>query len=140
MISFTTVRGTERTTSPMTSASFNAGITKQTMIDAMCSGVDFLENALFPENAFGVGEIIFDAALLANPLEIPFDPFLQAHCRCVTSFANHGSIGYQMPHFTGSKLAIHDWREPYLQRIGYHFGNLFDCDRSTTSDVHGLSV
>src|SRR5271165_2097428 len=134
MIWFTTVLGTERTTSAMTSASFNAGMTKQTMIDAGCSGFDLLENALFPENKFRSGEIIFDAALLANPLEVAFDPFFQAHCWRVTSVLNHGSIGYQMPHFTRPKLAIHDRREPYLQCIGNHFGNLFDCDRSTASD------
>src|SRR5215472_15343341 len=124
----------------MTSASFKAGMTKQTMIDAVCSGLDLLENALFPENEFRSGEIFFDAALLTNPLEIAFDPFLQAHCRCITGVPNHGDIGYQMPDFTRSKLAIHDRREPYLQRIGYHLGNLFDCDRSTASNVHGLSV
>src|SRR5260221_12946721 len=100
MIWSTTVRGTERTTSPMTSASFNAGMTKQTMIDAICSGVDLLENALFSANEFRSGEIIFDAALLAHPFEIAFDPFFQAHCWRLTNVPNQGSIGYQMPQFT----------------------------------------
>jgi len=87
-------------------------MTKQTMSDPDCSGVDLLENALFPKNKFRSREIIFDATLLANPREIAFDPFFQARCRRVTSLPNHGNIGYQMPHFTGSKLAIHDRREP----------------------------
>jgi TnpA family transposase len=38
------------------------------------------------------------------------------------------------------QLAIHDRRQPYLQCFGNHFGNLFDCDRSTASNVHRLSV
>src|SRR5258708_6796405 len=140
MICLTTARGTERTTSVMTSASFKAGMTRQTMIDAGCSGVNLLENALFPENEFRSGEIIFDAALLANPREIAFNPFFQAHCWRVTSLPNHGSIGCQVPHFSRAKLAIHDRCEPYLQCIGNQFGHPFDGDRSTTSDVHGLSV
>src|SRR6516162_3750630 len=127
-------------TSPITSASFRAGMTKQTMIAGMCSGVDLLQNALFPEDEFRSGEIIFDAASLANPLQIAFNPFLQTYGRGVTSVPNHRAIGYQMPDFTGPKLAIHDRSKPYLQRIGYHFRNLFDWDRSTASDVHGLSV
>src|SRR5690348_9286132 len=110
-------------------------MTRQTMIDAGCSGVDLLENALSPENEFRGGEIFFDAALLANPREIAFDPSFQAHCWCVASLPNHGSIGYQMPHFTRPKLAIHDRCEPYLQRIGNQFRHPFDGDRSTASDV-----
>src|SRR3981081_1765617 len=90
----------------MTSTSFKAGMTKQTMIDPEGSGVDLLEYALFPENEFRSGEIIFDAALLANPREIAFDPFFQAHCWRVTSLPNHGSIGCQMPHFSRAKRAI----------------------------------
>src|SRR5438132_2916236 len=139
MIWFTTVRGTERTTSAMTSASFSAGMIKQTMIDAECSGIDLLENALFPENAFRIGEIIFDAALVANPLEITFDPFFQAHCWRVTGVPNHGTIGYQMPHFSRPKLAIHDRRERNSQRCRNQFGHSFDGDCSTTPDVHCLS-
>src|SRR5258708_11768827 len=102
----------------MTSASFNAGMTKQTMSDPECSGVDLLENALFPENKFRSREIIFDATLLANPREIAFDPFFQAHCQRVTSLPNHRRIGYHMPHFTASKLAIHNRRDPYVLLIG----------------------
>src|SRR6267378_4385732 len=119
MIWSTTVRGTERTTSAMTSASFNAGMTKQTMIDAECSGVDLLENAFFPENEFRSGEIIFDAALLANPGEIAFDPFFQAHCCRLTSLPNHGTIGCLMPPFSRAKLAVHDRCHPYSQCIGH---------------------
>src|SRR5258708_33868019 len=99
----------------MTSASFNAGMTKQTMSDPECSGVDLLENALFPENKFRSREIIFDATLLANPREIAFDPCFQAHCRRVTSLPSHSRIRYQMLHFTASKLVIHDLRELYLE-------------------------
>src|SRR6266481_8524182 len=113
----------------MTSASFNAGMTKQTIIDAMCSGVDLLENALFPENEFRSGEIIFDAGLLANPFEITFDPFFQAHRWLVTNVPNYGSIGYQMPHFSRPKLAIHDRRERDSQGCRNQFGHPFDRDR-----------
>src|SRR3984893_1163819 len=105
-----------------------------------CSGVDLLENALFPEDEFRSAEIIFDAALLANPFEITFDPFFQAHCWRVTGVPNQGSIRYQMPHFSRPKLAIHDRRERNSQRCSNQFGHPFDGDRSTTSDVYGLSV
>jgi hypothetical protein len=110
------------------------------MIGAGRSGVDLLENAFLAENWFRRGEIVFDAALLANPLKISFDSLLQAHYRSVSSLPNYCGIGYQMPYFTWPKLAIRDRCEPNLQRIGDHLGNLSDCDRSTGSDVHGLSV
>jgi hypothetical protein len=110
------------------------------MIVAERSGANLLEYPFFPKNEFRSGEIIFDAALLPDPPEIPFDPFFQAYRWRITGVPDHGGIGYQMPDFTGPKLAIHNRREPYLQRIGYYFGDLFDRDRSAASDVYGLSV
>src|ERR1700741_5494895 len=104
------VQSHKRTTSPMTSASFKAGMTKQPMIVAERSGANLLEYAFFPKNEFRSGEIIFDAALLPDPPEIPFDPFFQAYRWRITGVPDHGGIGYQMPDFTGPKLAIHNRR------------------------------
>src|ERR1700730_3111447 len=115
-------------------------MTKQTMIGAGCSGTDLLENAFFTEIELCSGEIFFDAALLANPFEIALDSLFQAYCRCVSSAPNDGSIGCEMPHFSGPKLAIDDRFHRNSQRCRNQFSHSFDCDCSTTSDVHGFTV
>src|SRR6516225_380433 len=124
----------------MASASFKAGMTKETMISAGCSGVDLPKNTLFSENGFCSCEIISDLALSANPFQIAFDPFFQAHSGRVPGIPNQGRIRYQMPHFTGPKLVIHDRSEPDLQSVGNQSSDLSDRDRATASDVHRPAV
>jgi len=110
------------------------------MIVAVRLGANLLEYAFFPENELRGGEIIFDAALLPDPPEIPFDPFFQAYHWPIAGAADHGGIGYQMPDFSRPELAIQNRRESYLQGIGYDFGDLFDRDRAPAPDIYGLSV
>src|SRR5258708_2627768 len=102
--------------------------------------LNLLQNAFLPKNRLRSGKIFFDAALLANPVEIPNDPLFQSHRGQVARLANQGGIRYQMPHFTWPKFPIHNRLKRYLQCIGNQFSDPFNGYRLPTSDIHRPAI
>src|SRR5260370_976596 len=102
--------------------------------------LNLFQNTFLPKNPLPPRKKFFYAALFTNPVKIPNDPLFQSYRGQVTRLSDQSDVRYQMSHFTGPKLPIHDRLERYLQRVRNHSRDLFNRDRSTASDINRFSV
>src|SRR6516162_4070634 len=92
------------------------------------------------QNFSSFAEVIAHVALRANPIQITAESFFQIHLRNITRSSDPLCPADEMPHFSGSKLAIDFRRGFYSKRIGNPLRNFPHANGFAAADIHWQSV
>src|SRR3954453_17130826 len=77
-----------------------------------------MNDAFAPKNVRRFAEIIADIGLLADPVEVAANAGRESDLGRVAGGANPRRVACQMPHFPGTKFAVHFRRNVDIERIG----------------------
>src|ERR1700741_5479584 len=99
-----------------------------------------MNNAFVLQDLASFAEIIANVGLLFNPVDVTRNAFAEVNVRSITGGPRQRGVTREVPHFAGTKFAVHLWRDIDFQNFSKLLRDVADWCATRAADVYGHPV